>query len=249
MHINPHQQARRLRALLQEAGHTLSYTQAQQLVARSLGFSAWQELILHDDTRPTAPTPDTDATASAAPALRLAYVLTVVSEREQERGNSQDMWELLSATEQDRQHLDTIIANLLRSNPEARVYTLLEPRVVVMRDNEWYHRGLDAADAFFAAAGDSVTDSDEDEDEKETCACCEQEVDAEETVLVNDHLYCTNCITDGRVDPDALGTCAECGQPYGADPDGSEGVLVHRDENGDPDYDQDRDHVPVPEDE
>lgn len=215
MHINPHQQARRLRALLQEAGHTLSYTQAQQLVARSLGFSAWQELILHDDTRPAAPaprpTPGPDAEASAAPALRLAYVLTVVSEREQERGNSQDMWELLARSEADRQALDTVIAKLIRHNPQARVYTLLEPRMIVMRDSESYDTAQQAADTFFAAAGDHINAEDEG-------------------------------------DPDALGTCAECGQPYGADPDGSEGVLVHRDENGDPDYDQDRDHVPVPED-
>lgn len=199
MHVNPHQQARRLRALLQKSGHTLSYTQAQQLVARSLGFSAWQELILHDDTRPAAPAP------------RLAYVLTVISEREQERGNSQDMWELLARSEADRQALDTVIAKLIRHNPQARVYTLLEPRMIVMRDSESYDTVQQAADTFFAAAGDHINTKDEG-------------------------------------DPDALGTCAECGQPYGADPDGSEGVLVHRDENGDPDYDQDRDHVPVPED-
>lgn len=44
-------------------------------------------------------------------------------------------------------------------------------------------------------------------------------------------------------------TCAHCGEPIIDDPDGSPGVLVHADENGEPDYDLDLDHVPYEEDE
>lgn len=41
--------------------------------------------------------------------------------------------------------------------------------------------------------------------------------------------------------------CSRCGQPYGDDPEGSPGVLVHVNDDGRVDYDRDRHHVPQPE--
>ncbi|GGR67136.1 hypothetical protein GCM10008959_31640 [Deinococcus seoulensis] len=47
-------------------------------------------------------------------------------------------------------------------------------------------------------------------------------------------------------DAQSVPECQTCAQPYGPDPAGSPGVLVHLTADGDVDHDRDRDHVPLP---
>lgn len=63
--------------------------------------------------------------------------------------------------------------------------------------------------------------------------------------MTDDHLI--HRPTPGPQCGDDAPSCVLCGEPYGPDPTGSPGVLVHLDQDGDVDHDRDRHHVPWPE--
>ncbi|MDR6218618.1 glyoxalase superfamily protein [Deinococcus soli (ex Cha et al. 2016)] len=80
---NPKVQARHLQRLLTEAGTPTSHAQAQQLVARSLGFPSWQAL---------------KAVPPAPPQPVLAYVLDVIMHYGDGQTYTEELW-LASADE------------------------------------------------------------------------------------------------------------------------------------------------------